>query len=68
MFTPGLQSALAAHANKKSYLPARGLPALLDAVADYYSSKLDTPFSSSQVLIGPGSKALILRPANGDGH
>lgn len=56
---PSLQSSLATHANKKSYLPARGLPQLLDAVADYYSSKLDKPFSSSQVLIGPGSKALI---------
>jgi aspartate/methionine/tyrosine aminotransferase len=56
---PTLQSALAAHANKKSYLPAKGLPQLLDAVAGYYSSKLETSFSSSQVLIGPGSKSLI---------
>lgn len=56
---PSLQSALATNTNKKSYLPARGLPQLLDAVASYYSSKLDQPFSNSQVLIGPGSKALI---------
>lgn len=56
---PRLQSSLATHANKKSYLPARGLASLIDAVAGYYSNKLDTPFLSSQVLIGPGSKALI---------
>lgn len=56
---PRLQSSLASHSNKKSYLPARGLPQLNEVVAQYYSNKLKTPFSSSQVLIGPGSKALI---------
>lgn len=56
---PRLQSSLASHSNKKSYLPAKGLPELTEAVAAYYSSKLNTPFLSSQVLIGPGSKALI---------
>ena len=56
---PRLQASLATHSNKKSYLPARGLPELTDAVAGYYSHKLGTPFLSSQVLIGPGSKALI---------
>lgn len=56
---PKLQKAIAEHANKKSYLPARGLPQLLKSVADYYSDKLAVPFSASQVIIGPGSKALI---------
>ncbi len=56
---PRLQESLARHANKKSYLPARGLPELIDAVAGYYSQKLSINFDSSQVLIGPGSKALI---------
>lgn len=56
---PRLQQALATHANKKSYLPARGLPALLEAAAGYYSSKLDQEFDASQIIIGPGSKALI---------
>lgn len=56
---PRLQKSLSDSANKKSYLPARGLPALIDSVASYYTSKLGRPFSSSQVLIGPGSKSLI---------
>lgn len=56
---PRLQKSLAQHANKKSYLPARGLPELIDVVAKYYSDKLTLNFSPSQVLIGPGSKALI---------
>jgi aspartate aminotransferase len=56
---PRLQSALIDSANKKSYLPARGLPALIDSVASYYTSKLNIPFSSSQVIVGPGSKSLI---------
>jgi len=56
---PRLQSSLAEHSNKKSYLPARGLPELIDAVARYYSQKLDASFSASQILIGPGSKSLI---------
>ncbi len=56
---PRLQNALSSHANKKSYLPAKGLPALIEVVARYYTSKLETPFTNSQVLIGPGSKALI---------
>ncbi|MGK0375861.1 MAG: aspartate/methionine/tyrosine aminotransferase [Arenicella sp.] len=56
---PRLKSSLIDNANKKSYLPARGLPALIDSVASYYTSKLNTPFSSSQVIVGPGSKSLI---------
>jgi len=56
---PRLKSALIENANKKSYLPARGLPKLIDCVADYYSTKLEIPFSSSQVIVGPGSKSLI---------
>jgi len=56
---PKLQAALAKYSNKKSYLPARGLPELVDQVAHYYSKKLNSPFDASQVLIGPGSKSLI---------
>ncbi len=56
---PRLQTALAEHANKKSYLPARGLPELMGSVASYYSKKLNVPFEPSQVMIGPGSKSLI---------
>ena len=56
---PKLQQALADNAHKKSYLAARGLPELCDAVASYYSDKLNLDVNSSQVIIGPGSKALI---------
>jgi aspartate aminotransferase len=56
---PAMQAVLAEHSDKKSYLPARGLPELTEAVAHYYSTKLDQRFAASQVMIGPGSKALI---------
>lgn len=56
---PLLQQALHQHANKKSYLPARGLPALVEAVAKYYTHKLQQTVTPSQVIIGPGSKSLI---------
>ena len=56
---PQLENALGEHANKKSYLPARGLPALTEVVANYYSNKLALNFGSAQVIIGPGSKSLI---------
>lgn len=54
-----LRAALSEHSDKKSYLPARGLPQLTEAVARYYSSKLGNRFEANQVMIGPGSKALI---------
>ncbi len=56
---PRLHASLSEHSNKKSYLPARGLPQLIDQVAQYYSKKLNVSFNGSQVLIGPGSKSLI---------
>ena len=56
---PKLQQALADNGAKKSYLAARGLPELCDAVANYYSEKLNLELKPSQVAIGPGSKALI---------
>lgn len=56
---PKLQQALINNAKQKSYLPGRGLPALIDAAASYYSVKLGLAIDQSQVMIGPGSKALI---------
>ena len=56
---PLIQDALKQQTHQKSYLPARGLPALCDAVADYYQQKLNHTFNTDQVVIGPGSKALI---------
>ena len=56
---PKLQKALVENAHQKSYLPARGLPVLRESVANYYTEKLAIDFAAPQVLIGPGSKALI---------
>ena len=56
---PRLKSALAEAAGEKRYLPARGLPALRTAVAGYYARELGQPVSAEQVIVGPGSKALI---------
>ena len=56
---PKLKQALIDHADKKSYPAARGLPELTQAVARYYSHKLNLDYASEQVIIGPGSKALI---------
>ena len=66
---PKLNAALSENATKKSYLPARGLPELTEAVANYYSHKLrkhsaghderKCEFKSDQVIIGPGSKSII---------
>lgn len=51
--------ALRAHAHEKDYLPARGLPALRQAVADYLRRRQGLDFSGEHVLIGPGSKELL---------
>lgn len=56
---PLLLDALREHGHAKSYLPARGLPELLDAVAGYYTRHLNMRFDPAQVAVGPGSKVLI---------
>ena len=54
-----LRTALAAHAVEKSYLASKGHAPLCESVAHYYSQKLGLRFDPGQVMIGPGSKALI---------
>ena len=56
---PKLQQALIDNAHRKSYLPAKGLPELCTSVAQYYSDKLQQSIKASQVIVGPGSKALM---------
>lgn len=56
---PRLLAGLGEHGRAKSYLPGRGLPALLDAVAAWYTRHLGIDFDPGQVVVGPGSKALI---------
>ncbi len=56
-----MQEALRKNADKKDYLPTRGLPDLCDAVANYYQKEFGYDFSGEDVLIGPGSKELIFQ-------
>jgi aspartate aminotransferase len=51
--------ALRQNAHEKDYLPAEGLPALREAVAEFHRKKNDTEASAECVLIGPGSKELM---------
>ena len=54
-----LAAALQQHSMAKSYLAAQGLPELRETVARYYTTQLRQPFGADQVIVGPGSKALI---------
>jgi aspartate/methionine/tyrosine aminotransferase len=56
---PKVAEALAANAHRKSYLPGSGLPELREAVASFYQRRFGIEATPSQVIIGPGSKALI---------
>lgn len=50
---------LQANAHQKSYLPVRGLPALREAVSEYYHRSQGVARTPDDVLIGPGSKELM---------
>jgi len=54
-----IQLALNKHSFQKSYLPAQGLPALREAVAEFYQHYYSANCDASQILIGPGSKELL---------
>lgn len=47
------------NAQRKDYLPVRGLPALCQAVAGYYQRRQGLEIAGENVLIGPGSKELM---------
>jgi aspartate aminotransferase len=51
--------ALKLHAHEKDYLPARGLYALREAVADFHHKKDGVDARPEYVIIGPGSKELM---------
>ncbi len=50
---------LQANAHQKDYLPVRGLPALQDAVSEYYQRTQGLNFNPANILVGPGSKELM---------
>lgn len=47
------------NAHQKDYLPVRGLPALQEAVANYYQRTQGLCFDPENILVGPGSKELM---------
>ena len=53
-------AALQAHAPEKDYLPVQGLEALREAVAEFNRRKIGLKCTAEDVLIGPGSKELLL--------
>ncbi|MCH9694136.1 MAG: pyridoxal phosphate-dependent aminotransferase [Gammaproteobacteria bacterium] len=56
---PRLADALARNTSQKSYLPVAGLPALRVEVADHYAGLTGLDSGNFDVLVGPGSKALL---------
>lgn len=52
--------ALRAHAPEKDYLPVKGLMQLREAVANFNNRKLGLNCSVDDIMIGPGSKELLL--------
>ena len=50
---------LRANAREKDYLPVKGLPALREAIADYYRRRQHLERSPEDILVGPGSKELM---------
>ncbi len=51
--------ALKHHAHEKDYLPAKGLPELRQAVAEFHRQKDGVERRPDDVMIGPGSKELM---------
>jgi aspartate aminotransferase len=52
-------NALRLYAPEKDYLPAKGLPALREAVAGFHKAKDNVEVNPEGVLVGPGSKELM---------
>ncbi|MCP4416293.1 MAG: aminotransferase class I/II-fold pyridoxal phosphate-dependent enzyme [Chloroflexi bacterium] len=56
---PKLQAALRENAHQKGYLPVQGLADLREAIAAHDSRHLNLDFGVEQVIVAPGSKALL---------
>jgi len=56
---PKIQESLKVNAHRKAYPAVQGIIELREAIAEYYSSFLKLDFSAEQVVIAPGSKALL---------
>ncbi len=56
---PAVVEALRRHADQRDYLPTAGLPALREAVAEFYRTTFGIERSPGDVVVGPGSKELL---------
>jgi aspartate/methionine/tyrosine aminotransferase len=56
---PKIAEALCQNVQKRSYLPAAGIPELRETIAEHYGRVFDLDVSPDHVITGPGSKALI---------
>ncbi len=56
---PKIVRALAENGARRSYLSGTGLPELRQAIAEFYTRHLQQDVSADQVVVGPGSKALL---------
>jgi aspartate aminotransferase len=56
---PRLAEAFRANVHRHSYLPALGTRELRETIARFYQRKFKMAVSANQVVVGPGSKALL---------
>ncbi|MEM7531208.1 MAG: aminotransferase class I/II-fold pyridoxal phosphate-dependent enzyme [Chloroflexota bacterium] len=56
---PKLQAALADNTHQKSYLAGQGLHELRHKIAQFYGRHFGIDATAAQVMLGPGSKALL---------
>ncbi len=56
---PLIADALKRNVQKRSYLPAAGIPELRKAIAEHYRRLFDLEVEPDQVVTGPGSKSLL---------
>ncbi len=56
---PKIVRALADNGHRRSYLPGAGIPELRQAVAAFYARHLCREIAPEQVIVAPGSKALL---------
>lgn len=56
---PKIQAALRDNVHQKSYLAGQGLRQLREATADFYTRQMGISAEADQIMIGPGSKALL---------
>lgn len=54
-----VQQALCRNADKKAYLPTKGLPELREALAVFIKKHFGYEYSADNIIIGPGSKQLL---------